>query len=127
MPDKVRSFIEKLAARTEQGKVSWERTADDGVYQASFPNYTVHVLTRHNPERRDETDYVLQIKDEDGAVIEDVSDETLSIRTGDPISKIMGAMFRQARRKALGVDKAVDAILSALGPDEALSDDDVRF
>src|SRR5262249_11534535 len=133
MPDKIRAFVEKLVDRTEEGKVNWERTVNEGIYQASFPNYTVHLFTRPSRTDSENEDFVLQIKDEDGAVIEEVDDTMLS--TGYPNDKIftrMRKMFALARRQALGVDRAVDAILAALGPDDSpacgqITDEDVPF
>jgi hypothetical protein len=127
MADKVRLFVEKLAQKTEEGKVSWERTADEGMFQAAFPNYTVQVFSRVN---RDETvDYVVQIRDEDGVVIEEATEEVLKVGKYDRDTlELLAKMFRNARRKALGVDKAVDSILSVLTEGEPKQiDDDVQF
>jgi hypothetical protein len=113
MADKIRSFVETLAKKTEQNKVNWEKTAEHDVFQASFPSYTIHLFTRQSRNEISD-DYYVQIIDEDGAVIEETSDEMLAIAANDPILKAMAGMFRAAKRKALGVDRAVDAIVAAL-------------
>jgi hypothetical protein len=124
--EKIRSLVETLARKTEQNKVNWEKTAEQNLFQASFPNYTIHIFSR--PSRDEEsTDYFFQIIDEDGTVIEDVSDAMLKETRLDNITTIMAGMFRTAKRKALGVDKALDAILAALPEDETPPDPDVPF
>lgn len=130
MADKVRLFVEKLAERTEEGKVNWERTLDEHTYQVAFPDYTVHVSSRPNPNPLEPDDFAVEIKDEDGLVIEEVTASLLRTGPRDNIFDRLETLFRSARRKALGVDKAVNSLLEALGPDPPrpeITDDDVPF
>ena len=46
MADKLHAFVRAIRSRTEEGKVNWEPTVDEGVFQAAFPNYTVRIWTR---------------------------------------------------------------------------------
>jgi hypothetical protein len=129
MPRKLSDLVLALAKKTEQGKVSWEKTAEEEVYQVAFPNYTIHLLTRPSDESEG-LDYLLRIMDEDGTLIEEVSDVDLG--GGGVFFKAMDQMYKSARRRALGVDKALDAIFASLGEDElpmdqGITDDDVPF
>jgi hypothetical protein len=125
MADKLWDFIQRLRDRTTEGKVSWERTADEGVYQVSFPNYTVRIFSR--PAGEEEFEYVVQIVDQEGTVVEEATNGDLAAAATAGRSsayRLMGDLFKQARRKAMGVDQALDAIMESLGPGP---DHDVPF
>ena len=125
MADKLWTLVQKLNERTIAGQVNWERTAEEGVYQASFPNYSVRLFTR---ERRGERDYIIQIVDQDGTVVEDSSDVDLARVSGLGLPDtfdFMRGLYNIARRKAMGVDQALDTLMEIL--DKGPGDDDVPF
>ncbi len=133
MADKLWEFVRKLNDRTNAGKVSWERTADEGVYQASFPNYTVRIFSRPSgdAEIEGQIDYVIQIMDQEATVVEEATDKDVARLAGISPREIflfIGNLFKKSRRRAMGVDKALDAIMESLGPDPAPpGGDDVPF
>ena len=55
-------MINQLRKKTLEGKVAWEATLDEGVYQASFPSYSVRLFPKS-------AKYVLQINNEEGGEI----------------------------------------------------------
>ena len=107
---KFETLIHKLLERSKEGKVEWEATAVEGVYQAAFPHYSVKVYSEPSQEGMD---YVLQIADEEGVVIDEVRDTDFSGEYNN-----MRELFNCARSSGLGLDRALDSILAALGPDE---------
>ncbi|SRR5258708_5616135 len=109
--DKLATLLVELAKRTRTGSLNWERTAAEGVYQASFPRYTVQLSVKYNPQGPD--DYLVTILDSEGSVIEKVADPDLADRLSDPL-ELMSKMYSSARRQALGVDRAIDDILGEL-------------
>ena len=108
--------VQRLIDRTDQGKVSWEITADKGSYQASFPSYAVRLFARENDRYADqEVDYVLTIHDESGEMVDEITDTALRESGFDEAYKKMGHLYNEARRKAMGVDKVIEDLLSELG------------
>lgn len=124
MPDsKFEILIIRLLANSREGKIGWESTASSGVYQAAFPNYSVRVLARTNAEYNQ--DYGLEIYDQEGQVIEQVWDTDLDDSSFPSRRNYqrLKELYSLARRRALGVDRALDDILQALGgsPDDEVS------
>jgi hypothetical protein len=113
MASKFQVLLERLIDRTDQGKVSWEITAEKGTYQASFPNYAVRIFTRPS-ETWGQIDYVLTLHDEGGEMVDQIADVELRDSGFDDAYKRMEHLYNQARRKAMGVDKAIDDLLSEL-------------
>jgi hypothetical protein len=116
---KMALLVRKLLEKSRQGKIAWEQSPKAGVYQASFPEFTVQIGTRG---REDETDVVLRIFNSGGQLVEEIADPELR---GD-IEKSFGVMmeiYETARRTAMGVEQALDKLLSEL----ASKDDQVPF
>jgi hypothetical protein len=122
------TLISRLLARSREGKVAWEATAEEGTYQAAFPQYSVKVFAREGQEG---VDYVLQVADDKGQVIDEISDPDFP----DQLQN-MRELFNHARSTALGVDRALHSILSALERDESqpevpsppdIKDEDIPF
>ena len=118
--DKLLTLVQLLRDRTANGKVNWEQTSEDGVFQAAFPQYSVQIFsrsTRHRDEGREGLDYVLGIFNAEGALVEEADDLQLAT-TITGANRLMRELHDAARRKAMGVDDALDAIIGALGKDE---------
>lgn len=107
---KLVAFVTQLSKKTDEGKISWEKTLDEGVYQSNFPGFSVHLFQR-------KADIVIQIYNDEGLLIEEIADPDISneIINGETAYTAMSKMYSLARRKALGVDKALDALLAELG------------
>ena len=125
MAARIYDFVQKLAKRTAEGRLNWERTETDGEYQASFPSYSVRILVRETAAQNSE-DVAVQIFGEDGALVEDFTDVDVALASenmmnGQQAFRFMSQLHKDARRKAMGVDKALDDLMKSLG------DDDVPF
>lgn len=110
--EKIVSLVTKLYNQTSGNKLKWVETAVKSEFQASFPNYSVHVKYETDPDNS-RNYYYLVILNEEGDIIDVVGDYDIEEFTGVS-SDILRRLFEEARRSALGVNAAVDSILSAL-------------
>lgn len=104
--DKFFTLVKKLKQLTEQDKIRWGKSADSDGYLFSFPNYSVllHI---------DAGIIYLDIYDETGLLIDQTSRNELALedlRLADDLT----ALYDTAKYQSLGVDKALDSILSNL-------------
>ncbi len=109
--EKLTQLLLELIRNTELGNLKWEGTAADGVYQVSFPRFTVQ-LSERDPDRPDCT-FVLSILNSEGAEIEQATHEDFSGALKQPYS-MMKQLYAMARRRALGVEDAIDVLLKNL-------------
>lgn len=115
---KAAAIIDRLYARTNEGKVTWEESSDKNSYHTTVGDYTVQLIKDYDPDS--EESYVkVQIRRFDGALIDEIfpghiDDVTFKPDPAMPYWKALDTMFEAARRYALGVDKAYDDILSRL-------------
>jgi hypothetical protein len=115
------NLVQKLYTGTDTGNVSWEETDTEGVYQVTFPEYTLRFWMQFQDGPIPGTeDYILGIFNTRGLKIEEISDADLAQDLSDPY-EAMKHLYRAARRKAMGVDQALDSILSALEEDTSPS------
>lgn len=98
-----------LFEKTENGEINWEATANDNVYQAPLSKYST-LIERNIDEESDRPYHQLKICNEEGREIEVLSSWEASTE-GDVDLR---ALFELARRKAMGVEKALDEVLIAL-------------
>ena len=113
--DRMLTLVQRLYAKTQSGEMIWERTSRSGVFQVALPNYVVKLSTRSTgPD--EPPDYVVSIVDESGNLIERTTDLELSkVFPNEKVFSTMEELYEMSRRQALGVDRALDAILSDLG------------
>lgn len=113
---KLVQFVQLLERRTAEGKVVWEQTAQEGVYQAAFPQYAVTI--RKEETMRSGMHYLLQILDEQGRIIEEVRGEGPPpipvLDKPSALDQLLSRLYGVARRQAMGVDKALDDLLATL-------------
>lgn len=114
MASKIVQLIEQLHTRTMDGKVRWEQTERKDVYQAAFPNYALRIATQGNVNN---PDYVLTIYNEEGGIIEDVSDVDLQEDLDNSLETMRG-IYEAARREAMGIEKALNDLLTYMQQDE---------
>ncbi len=114
-------LVQKLYRRTGDGGVEWEETEIEGVFQTAFPEYTIRLSTE-TPDGhvRASEDYVLTIFNSRGLKIEEVSDVDLAEDLVESY-EVMKHLYGAARRKAMGVEQALDSLLSALGQEDISS------
>jgi hypothetical protein len=112
---RLETLITKLHEKTMTEEVYWEKTSKEGLFMATFPGYSVRIATRQNMSQPDEVDYIFAIYDEQGALIERIDDIELQAANKEfKAYKILAEIYDKARRKALGVDKAIEVIISEL-------------
>ena len=114
--EKVWQLIQRLTEKTDQGAVVWEATAAQNTFQTSFPQYSVRIVDLDNQDYRS-PQYILEMLDGNGNVIERLDD--VDIQNSVPmetivVRKTMHDLYRAARRHAMGVDSALDSLLSEL-------------
>ena len=109
-------LVKRLNRATVDGLIHWEKTIVEFVYHAAFGRYVIELFSRDNIAEADALDYVLRIYDEDGKVIEEVTDVDLaaSFESEEAAYKVMRDTYFLARRSAEGVDEAIDSILKEL-------------
>jgi hypothetical protein len=109
---KLGSLVELLYVNSQSGKIAWEETEQESVYQVSFPEYSVRISHESDNYNRGDELFV-QIINSDGLVIEEASSEDIGSVLDEAHTK-MKNIHDIARRQALGVDEAVDSIVSNL-------------
>ncbi|WP_339541428.1 hypothetical protein [Pseudomonas sp. RA_5y_Pfl1_P24] len=110
---KIAKLVDVLLSQTESGVLRWAATEKSDMFQASFPRYSVRLY----PHERNpiEVDYILQILNELGDIVEEVSDPDLRSVMERPFD-VMRRLHDAARRSAMGVETALDDILNFLEP-----------
>ena len=118
--EKVGRLVVLLLDKTVRGELRWEQTETEGVYQAAFPSYSARIASQPTREDGRGVDYVLGIYNEEGAKVHEVDDIDLreGMGGGSEAYKTMQQLYQAARRIAMGVEDAVDDILSFLHEDE---------
>jgi len=95
-------------------KVPWKRGERDDVFRASFTSYSVR-LSRQVLSKTVE-DYVLEVCDPDGGVVEKVSDARFNRpQPANEVYRQLQETFNLARKAVMGAEGAVDSILEELG------------
>jgi hypothetical protein len=112
-------LVKRLKDQTVKGAVSWERTTDDDVFQATFRGYLVRIKIRPAIEPIIEDpaiDVGIEVLNVSRQVIEEFWDTDVQAPPGavERPFAIMLQTHRLAKRSALGVDKAIDSLLSQL-------------
>jgi hypothetical protein len=106
-------LIKKLIDLTSKNSLNWEVTDKDDVFQLSFPQYTIRLSLNQSPSSPLEDAYFIKIFNSNGQLVESVNDEDIKEQLPGSFSKLR-ELHSQARRKSLGVDKAIDDILHEL-------------
>jgi hypothetical protein len=113
---KLMHLVRGLADKTQAGEIDWSADHDEGVYQAAFADFGVKVFER--PTRKGGLrgqDYVVAIVNAFGEKIEEVADIDFEEGHFPDAFSVMKELYGAARRKALGVDAAIDKIMGTLG------------
>lgn len=113
---KVADLVIKLKQSTEGQKVPWEQTASESMFQATLSGFVVQIAQIED-RFSESVDYTIRILNKDGQLIDIVFPNQLQ-KTGlfqdQNAYDVMSEIFALARRKALGGDQALDAIISQL-------------
>lgn len=111
---KIMSLAYRVAEMTQEGSLPWKETELEGVFQVSFSSSSVRISTRRS-RISNGVEYVFSIINWEGNVVDEVGDE-------DPdepnerrdLFEVFKQCYDGARRRALGVDDAIDEILDEL-------------
>ena len=110
--EQIDQLIARLADLTENGKVAWEETADEGIFLASVGRYVV-TLGKENRQDSWGDSYEslrFRILDGTGKTIDEASSYG---QTAEDSRRLYG-LYELARRSALHVDEALSDLLSSL-------------
>ena len=106
--------------RTTSGAMKWEETGVDSLFQATLSKFVIRIKASQS-NFADEIDYEISIMGRNGTMLESFSDMELSrILKNHPnaVEKngyiLMDHIFKNAKRTALGIDKAIDDVLKEL-------------
>lgn len=111
-------FISKLHDRTQEGRLTWTE-ASSNRFQTNLAGFDVEVAEYPNPDDPEAIDYWVFINNRDGTRIESIVDTDFAdIHHEFNGFHAMRDTYQRARRLALGVDRAIDAILAALESDD---------
>ena len=118
---KIIDLIKVLAYNTSEGKIAWKKSTEEGVFNATLKDYSVQVSTSLGWDEMAEaeyTAYLVRLFDSDGELIAEFTPS--NFERGDLDDRYPYSTFEDlygnARSIAMGIDKAVDAILSQLPP-----------
>ena len=106
---KIGKLVRALLEKTKAGKVSWEKTINETVFQAVFAGYVVRLFRVGD-----------QPADDIGFIILNDREETIEETTTHDVSvdrRACRELFELARRQALGADRAIDDLLKQLAYD----------
>jgi len=114
---KLLTLVERLHRRTQERKVQWGETPKDGVFQAEFGGIIVTLQLRPDPQYPEEPDYIVRILNDEGRLVEQFTNNDLSSLAENAERhpyRLMSELYDDARRLAMGVDRALDTLLNEL-------------
>jgi hypothetical protein len=118
--NKIVTLVGKIETNTNSDLLIWEATADAHEFQTTLANFVVRIGEQFDPEDPERPDYVIKIIDRDGNTLESATNVDLVKMEHEATFgerhpyEVMQSIFKKAKRQALGVDKAIDKILSEL-------------
>lgn len=113
----------RLKDATKNGAIRWSATADDDVFVVALKGAVILFGRREDPIT-DETDYVIEVKNDEGETVDEFSDNDLDRgRSSKDHYRQMKEMHADIARLLSGADDILDSILKQLPPLE----DDIPF
>jgi S-adenosylmethionine hydrolase len=118
--EKLVELVRRIENKTAIGVLKWETTASENEFQTTLSSYVIQIQSKFS--RDGDHDFTLNIIDGFGNAIESVSDTELArmanefglLKSSGESYRLMEKIFVKAKRQALGVDSAIDNILSEL-------------
>jgi hypothetical protein len=111
--DKLKELVEDIRLATEEGKLKWSETAEPEEFVAVLAGANFFVKTRLVTGMDDDGDEYERPQLELHRRADDAL--LLTISPGPQIQwNVLKEIFASARHRALGIDDAVDEVLSAL-------------
>ena len=111
--DKAVKLITRLAEKTTAGEISWEELSEHS-YVTSVAGRQI-VIYQHWNEfgPHSEPDYFLQLIGDTGEVVDSFSDYELRPQFEESF-RVMGKLWKEARRDAKGITQILDDVLREL-------------
>ena len=117
-----RVFVERICERTLASKIQWEKTSTESVFQAILAGYIVRF--RHDA---DGNQYIIELYNSDNELVDKFDDQQFDCPDPEypgppeyPMFTMMERAFAAARRKAMGIEDALNKILRELQDDNAI-------
>ena len=108
--EKVVALVQRLYDKTMLGDLVWEETSQHYVFQAAFPNLIVKLGCF---DQADDLEYYIALLNESGLEIDRLTASELhSVSRSSYI--LLKNLFHLAKRQALEVDAALDALIGEL-------------
>ena len=115
---KIANLVIRLYRKTANNDITWAASDVDRQFQKSFSSYSVRVSMEDDYDHRgNEIDnYFISIFDSTGNIIERVSQTGLrdELESLNYSPSLVQELYELARRQALGVESALDSIISEL-------------
>jgi len=113
--EKLLLMIKKIYERTKADKLKWEETEKRKVFQVALAEFSIRI----SPSDVDDnaTDYILEIYNSEGALIETVYDRQF-YEQESKILEYFREIYEKARRTAFNVDGSLDKIMNELNGEE---------
>lgn len=126
--DKLVKLVRGLKKQTDAGRINWEPSDLVGVFQVSYPNYSIRIGVKVRSGGVE--DIWISIINDIGDVVESFSD--LTLKGMEKPYDVMASIYAEARRVAMGVNAALDELLIDIGVDadndeEINWDEDLKF
>lgn len=113
--EKIELFLMRLHEKSLQNELPWTETGAEGEYKLSVPGYTVRVREAggEEPPGGEANAYLLKIHDAGGRMIERIGDRDINLGYKKTI-EVFKQIHQSARRRAMGVNEALDELLKHL-------------
>jgi hypothetical protein len=114
-------FLEKLARATREGRLCWERTADEQTFRAALENGMIQVSGPPNPSKGLVPLFRYAIFDRNNAPMQ--GGDALEGVQNSPLSQVLAELYNSALQSALTpddwlgpLDREIDARLASPPP-----------
>lgn len=117
LEEKLLDLVVRLHKKTTEKKLDWEESEfGKEVYETTLGAFKVRIKSRWDPDYPEQPDYIVQLVGENEKVLEEFSNATFRGIEPHPY-RLMEETYTVARRRALGVEAALESVLDDLGKD----------
>jgi hypothetical protein len=114
--EKLIQIVRRLLRLTQEGKLNWSEDPNSMSFTVSFPSYSLSISSEDDVFNPDNRSVFIKIYNSEGGLIEAVSDEEFPgdtfVKEQKTPYKVLYELHQNARRRAIGIDAALDSILS---------------
>jgi hypothetical protein len=119
--EKQKQLVELLLKRSKQNQLDWQEAIPSDAFQVALSDKTVRIRATPDTDDPGAYDYLIELANSDGRVVDEFSHMTLyysdATRTSEWMTK-MRDLYDMARRKALRSDQLLNEVLSELGDND---------